>query len=138
MHFILLVYKYEYIMNKNSSFIDAFHIVWYFSRLWHHQESNVLVFLFRCGLKLCLNIALRQHGESTSLIITSPFDILHFSPLHSKSRRKLLLFLILCYSKYKPESASMFDLYLAATVSGTICLKPKCGIKQIDDHAIIK
>lgn len=33
----------------------------------------------------------------------------------------------------------MFDLYLvAATVSGTISLKPECGIKQIDDHAIIK
>lgn len=30
MHFILLVYKYEYIMNKKFLFRRSFDIVWYF------------------------------------------------------------------------------------------------------------
>lgn len=38
MHFILIVYKYEYIINKSSYFLDFFYVAWYF--LGHASLTN--------------------------------------------------------------------------------------------------
>lgn len=48
MHFILLVYKYEYIMNKNSSFVNIFDIVWYFPACTFSKNGQKI--LVRCDV----------------------------------------------------------------------------------------
>lgn len=43
MHFILLVYKYEYIMNKSSYFVDLVEVVWYFPQ--NNPTPDLQIFL---------------------------------------------------------------------------------------------